>query len=122
MNVIVGRSVALTALCLMLQGCAQMGPPLPPSLELPKPPTDLRATRKGNQVTLTWSEPTHTTDRQSVRYLGPTHICRTFEAEMNVCGNPVGELSPPPVPSAASKSGEPKPQTYTNTLPSAVLE
>jgi len=120
MNVIVGRFVALTALCLMLQGCAQMGPPLPPSLELPKPPADLRATRKGNQVTLTWSEPTRTTDRQSVRYMGPTHICRTVESEMHVCGNPVGELAPPPVPSAALKSGEPKPQTYTDTLPSGV--
>ncbi len=122
MNLPLGKFTVLSALCLLLEGCAQMGPPLPPSLELPKPPADLRANRKGNQVTLTWSEPTHTTDRQSVRYLGPTRICRTVESEMNVCGNPVGELAPPPVPSAALKSGEPKPQTYLDTLPSAVLE
>jgi hypothetical protein len=122
MNLPPGKLFVLSALCLLLEGCAQMGPPLPPSLELPKPPTDLRATRKGNQVTLTWSEPTRTTDRQSVRYLGPTRICRTVESEMNVCGNPVGELSPPPVSSGASKSGEPKPQTYADTLPSTVLE
>ncbi|MGA9862696.1 MAG: hypothetical protein WBQ19_11340, partial [Terriglobales bacterium] len=73
-----GKFLAPTALCLLLAGCAQTGPPLPPSLELPKPPTDLRATRKGNRVTLTWSEPTLTTDRQSVRYLGPTLIRRSL--------------------------------------------
>ena len=56
----------------------QIGPPLPPSLELPKPPTDLRASRKGNRVTLNWSEPTLTTDRQSVRYIGPTLVCRSL--------------------------------------------
>jgi len=66
------KLIALTALCLLMIGCAQTGQPLPPSLELPKPPSDLRASRKGDRVTLTWSEPTLTTDRQSVRYLGPT--------------------------------------------------
>ena len=75
-----GKLLAPTALCLLFAGCAQTGPPLPPSLELPKPPTDLRATRKGNRVTLTWSEPTLTTDRQSVRYIGPTLVCRSLES------------------------------------------
>src|SRR5664279_2800106 len=65
------------AFCVLLTGCAQTGAPLPPSLELPRPPTDLRAIRKGNHVTLNWTEPTLTTDRQSARYLGPvsyTHL------------------------------------------------
>src|SRR5437868_7893426 len=62
----------IATLSALLSGCAQTGPPLPPSLELPKPPSDLHATRKGDKVTLTWTEPTRTTDRQSVRYLGPT--------------------------------------------------
>src|SRR5258708_40131402 len=62
----------VTALCVLLSGCAQTGPPLPPSLELPKPPDDLRPVRKGDRVTLTWSVPGHTADRQTVPSLGPT--------------------------------------------------
>jgi len=92
--------IATTALSLLLVGCAQTGPPLPPSLELPKPPTDLRANRKGNRVTLTWSEPALTTDRQSVRYLGPTLVCRSLQPdhiqpEMTECGKPVTTVAAP---------------------------
>ena len=89
------KLIGLAGYCLVLAGCAQTGPPLPPSLELPKPPPDLRATRKGDTVTLMWSEPALTTDRQSVRYLGPTMICRSAEREMTVCGNAI-EIVPPP--------------------------
>src|SRR6267154_3291761 len=95
------KFLAMTGACFLLASCAQTGPPLPPSLELPKPPSDLRAGRKGNKVTLTWSEPTRTTDRQAVRYLGPTRICRSIEAEMKDCGNPVGQLPTPPQSSQA---------------------
>jgi hypothetical protein len=115
-----GKLIAPTALLLLLAGCAQTGPPLPPSLELPKPPTDLRASRKGNRVTLNWSGPKLTTDRRSVRYLGPTLICRSLESEITACGNPPGML---PAPSAAPKksaSERPAPQTYTDTLPSTM--
>jgi hypothetical protein len=132
--------IASTALCLLLASCAQTGPPLPPSLELPKPPADLRASRKGNRVTLNWSEPTLTTDRQSVRYLGPTLVCRSLDPEIAACGNPAAML---PAPSAvpqkpktshdnargtargtAPKSGsQPSvPQSYIDTLPSAAQQ
>ncbi|MFZ0798518.1 MAG: hypothetical protein WCA13_00575 [Terriglobales bacterium] len=124
--------LAPAALCLLLASCAQTGPPLPPSLELPKPPTDLRASRKGNRVTLNWSEPTLTTDRQSVRYLGPTLVCRSLDPEITACGNPAAML---PTPSAVpqkpkssrgtakkSESQHPAPQTYTDTLPSAMQQ
>ena len=124
-----GKFLAPTALCLLLAGCAQTGPPLPPSLELPKPPTDLRASRKGNRVTLSWSKPTLTTDRQSVRYIGPTLICRSLDPEIATCANPAATL-PAPAPSAApkksrraaNKSGAPPaaPQTYTDTLPASL--
>ncbi|MGC2249012.1 MAG: hypothetical protein WA609_20580, partial [Terriglobales bacterium] len=121
MKVNLGWFLALTALCLLLSGCAQTGPPLPPSLELPKPPTDLRATRKGNAVTLTWSDPTLTTDRQSVRYLGPTLICRSSESEMATCGRSLATVPPPitAAPKPAKKSQQQPPpefQTYTDTL------
>jgi hypothetical protein len=127
MKLRLGKFIALTALCLLLASCAQTGPPLPPSLELPKPPTDLRASRKGSVVTLSWSEPTLTTDRQSVRYLGPTLICRSIETEITVCGNPAATAPAPPAPprkpasrhAAAQKSHDahPAPQVYTDTLP-----
>jgi hypothetical protein len=61
--------------------CASIGPPNAPSLELPKPVTDLRASRKGDEVTLTWTIPKRTMERQSVRYLGTTQICRNVLAE-----------------------------------------
>ena len=78
-----------------LTGCASIGAPLPPSLELPKAPTDLRAVRKGDKVTLTWSVPALTTDRQKVRYVGKTHVCRGPESVLTACGTPVADADPP---------------------------
>src|SRR3981081_1798994 len=122
-----GKFIAPTALRLLLASCAQTGPPLPPSLELPKPPTDLRASRKGNRVTLSWSEPKLTTDRRSVRYLGPTLVCRSLEPEITTCGNfatmlpAPSSLSAAPQKSRSTRSGLPRPapETYTDTLPPA---
>jgi hypothetical protein len=126
-----GKLIALMALCLLMVACAQTGQPLPPSLELPKPPSDLRASRKGNLVTLTWSEPTLTTDRQSVRYLGPTQVCRSSESEITVCGSPAATLPAPPstTPKRAphhtsqkSDTPHPPPETYTDTMPAAMQQ
>ncbi len=121
MNATSQKLIALASLCLILVGCAQTGPPLPPSLELAKPPTDLHASRKGNTVTLSWSEPAQTTDRQTVRYLGPTLICRNAGSEMATCGNQVA-IIPPPANAAEKpkKSQGPMPaviETYADTLP-----
>jgi hypothetical protein len=130
MNVHSGTFIALAAFCLLLASCAQLGPPLPPSLELPKPPSDLRAVRKGNKVTLFWSAPTLTTDRQSVRYVGPTLICRSTEREITECKNPVDRLPAPPVAAAQrtpkktatqkSNAPRPEPDTVTDTFPAAL--
>jgi hypothetical protein len=117
MKLRLGKFAAPAALCLLLVGCAQTGPPLPPSLELPRPPTDLRATRKGDRVTLSWSEPTLTTDRQSVRYLGPTLVCRSRESEISDCGNPTATLPAPATVPQKSATARRAPQTYTDTLP-----
>jgi hypothetical protein len=124
------KLIASTALCLLLASCAQLGPPLPPSLELPRPPTDLRASRKGNRVTLNWSEPTLTTDRQSVRYIGPTLICRSLDPEITACGSPAAMLPAPPAvpqkpkssrgPAQKSDSQHAPLQTYTDTLLAAL--
>jgi hypothetical protein len=111
------RLISLMAACLLLASCAQTGPPLPPSLELPKTPTDLRASRKGDKVTLKWTEPTRTTDRQTIRSLGTTLICRSTEREMTDCKE--SPLSVAPLPRLKISSANPaaNEQTYLDTLP-----
>jgi hypothetical protein len=98
---------------LVLAACATMAPPQPPSLELPKPPLDLRASRKGDKVVLAWTTPATTTDRQKVRSRGATRICRALEPQMTVCGKPVAEAAPQPAASRDAKSST----TYTDTIP-----
>jgi len=99
-------------------GCASIGPPLPPSLQLPKAPSDLRAARKGDKITLTWTIPARTTDRQSVRYLGKTEICRSLAAALAQCDVAVGALAPPAdFASKKNASGTKLTASYTDTLP-----
>jgi len=95
MKLLNGHVLVAVAALAALAGCASIGPPTPPSLELPKPPSDLRAQRKGDNVTLTWTIPARTTDRQSIRYLGQTNICRSLDQGVKQCGSPIGEVAPP---------------------------
>ncbi len=120
MKLLRGQWLALAAL-VWLTGCASIGPPLPPSLELPRPPTDLRAARKGDKVTLTWTIPARTVDRQMVRYLGKTRICRSLDPTLTQCGTPVGDAAPPADFAPANKSSVKKlAGTFTDTLPSNI--
>ncbi len=107
--------LALGAL-LMVTACATIGPPQPPSLELPKPPKDLRATRKGERVILTWTVPSVTTDRQSMRSVGPTRVCRGLEPVLTQCGTPAGEAAAQPISGAARPSKQHIPGSYTDSL------
>jgi hypothetical protein len=74
-------------------------------------------------VLLTWTVPTQTTDREPVRRLGVTRICRSLELQLAGCGTPVGESAPeqPALPSATSNSAAAKPArpvtTYSDPLP-----
>jgi hypothetical protein len=105
---------AALALAGLLAGCASVGAPVPPSLALPKPPTDLRAVRKGSKVYLFWTVPIRTTDRQSVRRPGPTRICRSLSAIMSECDTPVGNVPPANGTEPASQ-----PETGPNRKPQA---
>src|SRR6266850_5265395 len=114
-----GKLLLALAAVAMFSSCATIGPPQAPSLQLPKPPTDLRATRKGDKVLLTWTIPTLTTDRQTVRALSPTRICRGLEKVLTSCTTPVGEAAPPQNLAEIRKStGKKVTTSYTDTLPS----
>jgi hypothetical protein len=111
MKILAGRLLVLGAPVLFV-ACATVAPPQPPSLDLPKPPTDLRALRKGNRVTLTWTVPTLTTDRQTARNIGPTRICRGT-GELKQCGIPIGQTLSR---LSSGKSGQKITDSYTDTL------
>src|SRR5258708_5736102 len=118
-----GKLLAVVAALGWITGCASIGPPLPPSLELPRPPSDLHASRKGNQVKLTWTIPALTTDRQSVRYLGKTRVCRSLAATIKQCETAVGEAAPPADFASSRKSKSQKVRaSFTDILPSAVQQ
>jgi hypothetical protein len=110
-----------------LVGCGVPGVPEPPSLELPQPVTDLRAVRKGDSVYLVWTAPTETTDRLTARHLGSTRICRSLDAAMSECANPVGEVPVPKVSGGSAeqtRSAKPAakmPGNYTDNLPQRLL-
>jgi len=114
------RKLPILCVPLLFVACATIGPPQPPSLELPKPPTDLRATRKGDHVILTWTIPNATTDRQTIRSLGPTRICRG-SGELKMCGTPVGETNTPITPPAPGAAKQKQPASYADTIPSEML-
>ena len=114
------RSDLALSVCLVFVGCASIGPPLAPSLELAKPPNDLRASRKGNMVTLTWTVPVQTTDGKIVGSQGATRICRGVGA-LEVCGKPAGEI-PAEARRAVDESRRMQTATYADTLPTDIPE
>jgi fibronectin type 3 domain-containing protein len=119
--------ILMTVAALTLTSCGTPGAPQPPSLQLPTPPQDLTAVRKGNKVTLSWTMPNQTTDGATVRAskLGPTKICRGLADPLAYCtdaqnipenaGRFVGQLSPAQTPIPKEEHGAPK-LTYTDTL------
>jgi hypothetical protein len=117
MKLLRGQWLALAAL-VWLTGCASIGVPVPPSLELPRPPSDLRAARKGDKVTLTWTIPARTMDRQRVRYLGKTNICRSLDPVVAKCDTPAGEAAAPAdFASKNAAGGQKLTASYIDTLP-----
>ena len=105
----------------VLVSCGAPGVPIPPSLELTKPVTDLRAARKGDRVYLAWTVPTRTTDRQAVRHPGETLVCRSLKISVTECKNPITRIPATRFPGSVSASKKAAPSTkveasYTDTL------
>jgi hypothetical protein len=93
---------------LALAGCGTPGAPMPPSLKLPDPVTDLAATRIGDQVALTWTMPRKSTDKLLLKESIPVRICR--RAGTGPCAPAPGELTLP-----ANAQG-----SFTETLPTSL--
>jgi hypothetical protein len=95
--------------CLLVAGllcsCGSPGVPQPPELELAQPVRDLRAVRKGNEVRLTWTVPTETTDHRTFRHFGQTQVCRSIRTAVSGC-SAIAEL---PTKEVAATKSEPKP-------------
>lgn len=93
--------MAVTVFAVALSGCASPGPARPPSLHLPRPVTDLAATRTGDQVVLHWTTPEKTTDGLKVQPAMTAEICREIVARHAAC-TPVKRIAVRPGPSTAS--------------------
>ena len=126
-----GVHVALFALAVgiaaatALTGCGTPGAPLPPSLKLPDPVTNLSAMRTGDQVTLTWTMPRKNTDKLLIQSDIPIRICR--RERTGVCLPVAVKLSFAPNAKAAFTeslphdlaTGAPRPLTYFVELDNA---
>jgi len=71
----------LVSMAALVSGCGLPGAPQAPSLHIPKPIEDLRAARKGNDVVLSWTAPTQSTDGTLVRRPGKMLISRAVAAQ-----------------------------------------
>lgn len=61
-----------------LLGCGVPGAPLPPTADIPRFVGDLKAVRKGDTVTLTWTTPTETSDGELIRKPGKMLVQRAL--------------------------------------------
>jgi len=64
------------ASALVLSGCGMPGAPLPPTLNLADPVTNLSATRSGDQVSLAWTMPKKNTDKLLMKGDVQVRVCR----------------------------------------------
>jgi hypothetical protein len=101
--------MAILCVPLLLCGCGNPGSPLPPSLMLPDPVTDLVAARTGDAVSLHWTMPRRTTDRLKLEGDQRASICRALQPQP--C-TPIGLLLLAPG----------QPADYTDILPSSLTK
>jgi fibronectin type III domain protein len=81
-----GSGFVTTTLLLALvtfTGCAVPGATQAPSLNIPKLVGDLKAVRKGETVTLTWTKPSETTDGELIRKPGKMLVQRALSSGPN---------------------------------------
>jgi len=104
------------ALC----GCANPGPPLPPTLNLPQvvPANGLTAARVGGEVRLHWTTPSQTTDKLPIKGPIRAEICRDLVVASLAKGGantktPCSVAARVPVAAGASDAVDRLPATLT---------
>jgi hypothetical protein len=110
-----GFHIAIVMLALStLLGCGVPGAPLPPSSDIPRFVGDLKAVRKGDAVTLTWTTPTETSDGELVRKPGKMLVQRALRSSTNpeLVFQTISELPLQPT----LKEGRGEQATATDTL------
>ena len=106
--------LAAALLAITLTGCANPGPPRPPSLFLPAPVADTKiaASRVGNEVAVRFTVPARSTDNLPLRAPQLSgSLCR--QAETGPCATVTGKLSV----AAKGSDGQPNVVTWRDTLP-----
>jgi len=113
--------MAAVFLALTLAGCANPGPPKPPSLFLPTPVADTKisASRSGNAVAIHFTVPARSTDNLPLRTPQLTgSLCRQLETGPCV---PVTSLPPKISVSAKGADGQPNQVTWQDSLPADLV-
>lgn len=77
----------------LLAGCANPGPPRPPSLHIPEPVTDLAARRVGDTLELTWTTPSRSTDDLPLKGPLTAELCEAPASTAEAACQPVLTLS-----------------------------
>jgi hypothetical protein len=91
-----------------LAGCGTPGSPSLPSLNLPLPPTDLTASRRGNKVDLDWTLPRRNTDHTVIKHSPTTLVCRHEGTTLMATCAIAAEVAPPtPKPPQRQKNEAP---------------
>jgi hypothetical protein len=91
-----------------LCGCGTPGAPLPPSFGIPKPVSDLKAVRKGDHVTVTWSTPEETTDGELMRKPGKMVLSRSLPSPAAPAeGSRIMTVAVLPLPPALKEQASP---------------
>ena len=88
-------------LALLAAGCANPGPPRPPSLNLPEPVRDLLASRVGDTIDLSWTAPGKSTDDLPLKGPVTAEICEAPNLDAAAC-KPVLTLPAPAGPGHAA--------------------
>ena len=107
-----------TLAALLTSGCASPGPPRPPTLNLPRPITDLTAERIGDKVILHWTTPAKTTDNLPIKGSITAHLCRTTIAADITAAPPVTPQPTPKTPAKKPATG--KKSTAKSTPPTPI--
>jgi len=99
-----------------LVGCAQVGPLVPPSADLPRPPADFTALRQGSALELRWTPPAKTSD--GANWPGPTsyHLCVWPGVQLGVPAPP----APKPLPTPPQIPSPPPPHAGADQTPSGL--